>query len=138
MTLSVEPLCPTHNAQRRREPVYNSDNPHHKTRTVMFQLGDYYFKHVPNSCNHFARAETQHAFPPCTVACILFFQKPQRYYSLVWNLYNPDQCYKITTNFFVKQKFFGLFFICWSIHNRQSPSHLADQSSHLLKGHTLR
>lgn len=32
MRLSVEPLCPTHNVQRRQEPVYNSGNPHCKNR----------------------------------------------------------------------------------------------------------
>lgn len=71
MRWSVEPLCPTHNVQRRWEPVYNSGNPHHNTRTVIFLQGNYYFKHVPTTCNHFVTAETENAFPPCTVTCIL-------------------------------------------------------------------
>lgn len=85
MRLSVEPLHPTHNVRRHREPVCNCGNPHCKTRTVIFQQGNYYFEHVPTSCNHFVRAWMQNAFPPRTVTCISFL-KPPRYYSLVCNL----------------------------------------------------
>lgn len=89
----------------------------------------------------FARAETQNAFPPCTVACILFFRKPQRYYSLFYKI--QTNVTKSPQTFFCKTKVFGAFFnpgifVCWSIHNRQAPSHPAGQSFHLLKDHTPR
>lgn len=63
MRLSVEPLCQTHNVQGRREPVYNSGNPHRKNKDGYFPAGKLLFHASFTLLKSFCQARSIECFP---------------------------------------------------------------------------
>lgn len=99
MRLSVEPLCTTHNVQRRREPVYNSSNPRHKNKDGYFLAWKLLFQACSNLLQSFCRSRSVECFP--SSHGYMYFPPNPSYYSLVCNVEKPRwMSHKITPDFF--------------------------------------
>lgn len=99
MRLSVEPLCPTHNVQRRREPVYNSSNPRHKNKDGYFPAWNLLFQACSSLLQSFCQSGSVECFP--SSHGYMYFPPNPSYYSLVCNIEKPRwMLHKITTDFF--------------------------------------
>lgn len=84
---SVEPLCPTHNVQRRREPVYNSGNPRRKNKDCYFPAGNLLFQVCSNLLQSFCQSRSVECFP--SSHGYVHFPPNPSYYSLVCNMEKP-------------------------------------------------
>lgn len=116
MRPSVEPLCPTHNVQRRREPVYNSGNPPRKNMDGYFPTGKLLFQACSNLLQSFCQSRSVECFP--SSRGYAHFPPNPSYYSLVCNMEKPRWMSHVTTANFSSLFFF--FFISWSIHPTQT------------------